>query len=155
GLGIERAFAPFADQCRNIDRIGRLAGTINRKTGRRARVLHEHSHDERPPIEAFPRVDVEEMLAASGRADPRDIDLGIEAARSLVGPLTIDNLRRRGVPEMAIQLLMHGNFNKKHKSTSHTQLALAGYLLRAGLTPNETAGVLGSTHFVGCRHILN
>jgi hypothetical protein len=56
GKGIEQAFGDrFADGCRNIDRVARLAGTTNRKTGNVARVLHEFSHDEPHPIESFPR----------------------------------------------------------------------------------------------------
>ena len=47
GKGIEQAFGDrFADGCRNIDRIARLPGTINTKTGQLARVLHEFSHEE-------------------------------------------------------------------------------------------------------------
>ena len=46
GRGIEQAFGDhFADGCRNIDRIARLPGTVNTKTGRLASVLQEFSHD--------------------------------------------------------------------------------------------------------------
>jgi hypothetical protein len=56
GRGIEQAFGDrFADGCRNIDRIARLPGTVNTKTGRLARVLHEFSHDGPHAIEKFPR----------------------------------------------------------------------------------------------------
>src|SRR5262249_52783935 len=56
GRGIEQAFGTrFADGCRNIDRVARLPGTSNSKTGRVARVLHEFSHDEPHAIESFPR----------------------------------------------------------------------------------------------------
>jgi len=56
GRGIEQAFDDrFADGCRNIDRIARLPGTVNTKTGHVARVLHEFSHDEPHAIECFPR----------------------------------------------------------------------------------------------------
>ena len=55
GRGIEKAFGDnFADGCHNIDRIARLPGTVNTKTGRVAHVLHEHSHDEPHAIERFP-----------------------------------------------------------------------------------------------------
>src|SRR5262249_18965886 len=38
GRGIEQAFGDrFADGCRNIDRVARLPGTINHKTGQLAR----------------------------------------------------------------------------------------------------------------------
>jgi Family of unknown function (DUF5906) len=60
GRGIERAFGDrFADGCRNIDRVARLPGTINHKTGRLACVLHKFSHDEPHAVENFPRGDAE------------------------------------------------------------------------------------------------
>ena len=56
GRGIEQAFGDrFADGCRNIDRIARLPGTVNTKTGNVARVLHEFSHDTPHQIDSFPR----------------------------------------------------------------------------------------------------
>jgi hypothetical protein len=56
GRGIEQAFGDrFADGCKNIDRVARLPGTINTKTGNIARVLHDFSHDEPHVIESFPR----------------------------------------------------------------------------------------------------
>ena len=56
GKGIEQAFGDrFADGCRNIDRIARLPGTVNTKTGRLAHVLPDHSHGTSHAIEAFPR----------------------------------------------------------------------------------------------------
>jgi hypothetical protein len=55
GRGIEQAFGNrFADGCRNIDRIARLPGSINRKTGELARVLQDLSHEEPHAIEGFP-----------------------------------------------------------------------------------------------------
>ena len=39
GRAIERAFAPWADHCSNIDRIARLPGTVNHKTGIVASVI--------------------------------------------------------------------------------------------------------------------
>jgi hypothetical protein len=55
GRGIEKAFAPeTADGCRNVDRIARLPGTINWKTGARATMLEffpERVYD----LEDFPR----------------------------------------------------------------------------------------------------
>ena len=56
GRGVEQAFGDrYADGCRNIDRIARLPGTVNTKTGNVARVLHEFSHDGPHAIECFPR----------------------------------------------------------------------------------------------------
>jgi hypothetical protein len=56
GRGIEQAFGDrFADGCRNIDRISRLPGTTNTKTGRPAHVLPAHSNDTPHAIETFPQ----------------------------------------------------------------------------------------------------
>jgi Family of unknown function (DUF5906) len=56
GRGIEQAFGDhFADGCRNIDRIARLPGTVNTKTGKLASVLREYSHDVAHAIESFPQ----------------------------------------------------------------------------------------------------
>ena len=56
GKGIEQAFGDrFADGCRNIDRVARLVGTVNTKTGRIASVRHEHSEDTPHAIEGFRR----------------------------------------------------------------------------------------------------
>jgi hypothetical protein len=55
GRGLEQAFSPHADHCHNIDRIGRLPGTRNSKTGKIARVLNEYSHDTPYAIGSFPR----------------------------------------------------------------------------------------------------
>jgi predicted P-loop ATPase len=67
GRGIEQAFGDnFADGCHNIDRIARLPGTVNTKTGRLAHVLHEHSHDEPHVIESFPRSITKSLLVPQG-----------------------------------------------------------------------------------------
>jgi Family of unknown function (DUF5906) len=59
GRGIEQAFGKdFADNCRNIDRIARLPGTVNQKTGRRARVV-AHRPEAVYDLQDFPFVDAE------------------------------------------------------------------------------------------------
>ena len=73
GRGIEQAFGDrFADGCRNIDRVARLPGTINRKTGQLARVLHEHSHDQPLVIESFPRTCADEGSLGGESITPSD-----------------------------------------------------------------------------------
>ena len=59
GKGIELAFGPGADNCRNIDRIARLPGTINHKTGEQAEVIG-HWPERQYALEDFPRVEVDE-----------------------------------------------------------------------------------------------
>ena len=65
GRGIEQAFGDFADNCHNIDRVARLPGAINQRTGEMARVLHEHSHDTPYAIETFPRAPVASRQSTS------------------------------------------------------------------------------------------
>jgi hypothetical protein len=50
GRGIEKAFPGRGDDCRNIDRVARLPGTINQRTGRRAWVVEnrEKMHTNSP-----------------------------------------------------------------------------------------------------------
>ena len=68
GRGLEQAFSPYADNCYNIDRIGRLPGTRNSKTGNIARVLREYSHDTPYAIESFPRASEHKKQADAARA---------------------------------------------------------------------------------------
>ncbi len=76
GRGIEQAFGDhFADGCRNIDRIARLPGTVNTKTGRLASVLQEFSHDAAHAIESFPPHDEkpkEQRDQQAGQFTPSD-----------------------------------------------------------------------------------
>lgn len=53
GRGLERLFG--ADECRNVDRIARLPGFVNHKTGATARVLEFHPERQRD-LDALPSV---------------------------------------------------------------------------------------------------
>ena len=70
-----RTFRPYADDCCNIDRIGRLPGTRNSKTGNIARVLHEYSHDRPYAIDNFPRAS-EHKKQADATSATADVALG-------------------------------------------------------------------------------
>ena len=87
GRAIERLFEPWTDNCRNIDRIARLPGSINHKTGRVASVLTiddgAYGLDDFPepiaapivapaPIEISP---TSTSTLASGETDDLDADL--------------------------------------------------------------------------------
>jgi uncharacterized protein (DUF927 family) len=71
GRGVEQAYGKdVADNCRNIDRIARLPGTINHKTGRTARVT-AHRPDCAYELTDFPFVAAEERAKISeARVDP-------------------------------------------------------------------------------------
>jgi hypothetical protein len=76
GRGIEQAFKALADNCRNIERIARLPGTINHKTGRRARVTAyrpEAVYD----LQDFPFVDAgdaDQPSKGNGKGNDYDFD---------------------------------------------------------------------------------
>jgi hypothetical protein len=53
-LGIEVAYGRFADSCSNVDRIARLPGTVNHKTGRLA-VVVSYEPTQTYPLEHFPK----------------------------------------------------------------------------------------------------
>jgi hypothetical protein len=68
GRGLEKAFGSYADNCHNIDRIGRLSGTRNSKTGAISRALHEYSHDTPYAIGRFPRASDQKKKPDAARA---------------------------------------------------------------------------------------
>jgi hypothetical protein len=96
GRIIEQAFAPWTDNCRNIDRIARLPGTVNHKMGWAAGVV-DHSPDAVYVLEDFPPP----PEPAKPSSDPK--------ARSTLGqrepwpeaelPDDLSSLIRDGVPE--------------------------------------------------------
>jgi hypothetical protein len=89
GRGIEKAFGKdFADDCRNIDRIARLPGTVNHKTGRCARVI-AHRPEAVYDLADFPFADeAAERTAAKrtpARAKAKHTSDRASAARSAAG----------------------------------------------------------------------
>jgi hypothetical protein len=98
GRVIEQAFLPWADNCRNIERIARLPGTINHKTGWRAGVV-DHNPDAVYALEDFP------PPAGPEPAEPRS-DAGAQSTPHQEWPRSeaelperLLSLIRDGVPE--------------------------------------------------------
>jgi len=137
GRGIEQAFGDrFADGCRNIDRIARLPGTINTKTGQIARVLHECSHDEPRPIEGFPRgvekpkeqeAPKSQKFEPSGKYEPIEPDdpLLAKLGDKWLGMLSADNYAAA-----------HGG------DRSRAEIAFATVAMRAGIEDSTIARCL-------------
>jgi hypothetical protein len=78
GLEIEKAFKPWTDNCRNIDRIARLPGTVNHKTGKIAGVI-AHDCDASYELKDFPEsakaeARAEEQASSSPRSDKVDLE---------------------------------------------------------------------------------
>ena len=75
GRGLEKAYGKDADTVRNIDRIARLPGTINHRTGERAKVI-EWNQARVYDLASFPRI--EESINRRQRADidfPENFDV--------------------------------------------------------------------------------
>jgi hypothetical protein len=135
GRGIEQAFGErFADGCRNIDRIARLPGTINHKTGQLARVLDEHNYDQPHTIESFPR-----------RGEKSNHEKEFQASRDYeqIG---------RDAPELAnlnpewTGRIFDGDTDKQYQGDrSRLAFAVACELVRAGLDDAFIARVLMTT----------
>jgi hypothetical protein len=89
GRGVAQAFGDCADDCHNIDRICRLPGTVNHKTGRLACVLHEFSHDTLRPIGAFPQYKEKDRKTEPNPLQKGDLDLDdFESAVFFLAELT-------------------------------------------------------------------
>ena len=71
---IEQAFAPYADNCRNIERIARLPGTVNHKTGWVAGVV-EHNPNATYGLKDFPSPDEPPRDAKKRSSSDRKINL--------------------------------------------------------------------------------
>jgi hypothetical protein len=98
GHMIEQAFAPYCDNCRNIDRIARLPGTVNHKTGWRSGVV-DHNPDAVYGLDDFPSpLQPEPELAISdqnAQSAPRQDDPKAEDEL----PEDLLSLIRDGMPE--------------------------------------------------------
>ena len=140
GKGIEKAFGDrFADGCRNIDRIARLPGTVNNKTGNVARVLHKFSHDKPHAIEDFPR----NVEKPEGQEAPKGKKFGPSAKYEHVA---------RDAPELAkldpvwVARIFDGDLDGKYQNDrSRLAFAVGCELVRAGLDDDFIARVLMTT----------
>lgn len=137
GRGIEQAFGDhFADGCRNIDRIARLPGTINTKTGRLASVLQEFSHGVPHLIEAFPRSEKVQTdqgnqqgdcFKAADKYDP------IDPADPLLAKL----------PARWLEMLLAADYATAYGGDrSRAEIAFVAAAMRAGVTENTIARCL-------------
>ena len=128
GHGIEQAFGErFADGCRNIDRIARLPGTVNTKTGNVASVLHEFSHDEPHPIESFPRgveKHTEQVAPNREKFEPSDKYEPIEPDDPLLAKL---GDKWRAMLTVTDYAATHGG------DRSRAEIAFAAVAMRAGI----------------------
>lgn len=110
--------------------------------------------------------------ASSGKKKTRvKVDISWEGARALYrdASISLPALRERGVEEHAILSLQHGdNLDRLHEehakighrvaegpygSFSLITLAIATALLKADMTPEETAAIMGDPQYPGNKHV--
>jgi hypothetical protein len=137
GKGIEQAFGDhFADGCRNIDRIARLPGTVNTKTGRLAHVLPDHSHDTPHAIEAFPR----------GVEHPKDKGAPRKqkfAPSAKYEPIEPDDPLLAKLGDKWLAMLTAADYAAKHGGDrSRAEIAFAAMAVRAGVDDSTIARCL-------------
>jgi hypothetical protein len=157
GRGIEQAFGEFADDCSNIDRIARLPGTINHKTGQMACVLHEFSHDEPHAIETFPQSDKKDRK--SPKADKTTEDVAIDWTKvrkpgwlqsvtdlpdSVPLKLKLIAGHTGNLKDLNFDLREKNLLTKDYRSWSEVTLALAAILKRCNYTPEQVAEALSA-----------
>ena len=136
GRSIEQAFgAHFADGCRNIDRIARLPGTVNTKTGRLASVLQEFSHDAAHAIESFPQRDQfdEQRDQQAGHFNPSDNYDPIDPTDPLLANL----------PAKWLEMLQADDYAAAYSGDrSRAEMAFATAAMRAGVNERTIARCL-------------
>jgi hypothetical protein len=100
GLGIEEALAELgADTCRNIDRIARLPGTVNHKTGKTACVVAHHPEALYAP-EDFPKADLDPRAGEPSAPRPNgSLPDGSISEHPAELPADLEKLIREGMPQ--------------------------------------------------------
>ena len=123
GRGIEKEFPGRGDDCRNIDRVARLPGTINHKTGLRARVV-EHRPENAYELTDFPRV--EAPLPSGGKAANSHLKNkgNGEPSRFRPGGIDVDNLPVPETIEEMIRTGRHPRNPERYESRSEGVLAV-------------------------------
>ena len=140
GKGIEQAFGDrFADGCRNIDRIARLPGTVNTKTGRLAHVLSDHSHDTPHAIEAFPRSVEKPRAQEAPNAEAFERSDNYE-------PVARDAHEIAKLEAVWVTRIFEGDLDGKYQNDrSRLAFSVACELVRGGLDDEFIARVLMTT----------
>lgn len=158
-LGKKLAVAIGADTTvYNENRILRVPGSVNPKTtnGRRpTEVSAGRFNDVTYTVEQLEAALGDVVVPPSASSTRTKITIDRAAAHDLVNTFSIDDLRKRGVNDDALALLEEGDVEGKYKHKSGNSdmlLFIAGACIRADLTPEETAGVLGTRKFPGCIH---
>lgn len=141
GRGIEQTFGSAADACRNIDRIARLPGTINHKTGRRAAVL-EHHPDRVYRLTDFPQA---EEAQPEPPKEPPPPPPGDEPK-----PFDIDAL-----PSDLRQTILEGNYEKFKNDRSKAVFYVVSALIREGVAEADIVSVLLNRAFKISEHIYD
>jgi hypothetical protein len=141
GRGIEQAFETPADGCRNIDRIARLPGTINHKSGKRAAVLEHHPEGDYQ-LADFPQAQ-EPQPEEPSQEPPKEP--GAEQK-----PFAFDAL-----PSDLKQAIREGCYEKFKGDRSKAVFFVVCALIREGVSEADIVGVLLNRAFKISEHIYD
>jgi hypothetical protein len=149
GIGIERAFGDrFADGCRNIDRIARLPGTVNHKTGGTAMVLAEYSYNEPHAIDSFPcastkAAEPEEGAASDGPTEGASVNVTLACEYQDITE-TDDRLARLEPKWISLMKFGVSSAEGKHfdNDRSRAEFDFVCQCIRVGIDDNTIASIL-------------
>ncbi len=139
GRGLEREFASRADDCRNIDRVARLPGTINHKTGKQSKVISykpENVYDltELPPPEPARDGNSSDNKSRSGRPRAAHFDT-VETAE-------LDKLPVSNAIKHLVRTGKYPNEPGRYRSRSEAVLAVLVAMAANGCSDNVMAAVM-------------
>jgi hypothetical protein len=153
--GIVQAFggkARGADGCHNVDRIARLPGTINHKTGRRARVI---AHKE----VAYPLRD----FAADTKEDENGLIIHTKELLKIDRVVDIDDLdlSKSNYEKQLRAAIKDGCYKDKWQKDdgtldrSRATFAVCCELARAGIDPTTIAAILLNRNYKISEHVYS
>lgn len=131
GIGLEEQFGTSsidADNCRNIERIARLPGTINFKTGQLVRVLAVDV-DKRVSLEDLPRVARNKRRGTKERGEVPE----------KVGRVDLNTIE---IPSETKALILEPNFEGYEKSRSERQHHVTCELIREDVSDADIVSIL-------------
>jgi hypothetical protein len=140
GRGIEKAFPGRGDHCRNIERIARLPGTINGKTGKRARVV-EHRPKNVYELAAFPRVETSAGEGTAANSHPKNRVNG-EPSRYRPDGVDVDRLPVPETIKVMIRTGKHPSDPDRYETRSEAVLAVLVAMVGEGCDDATMAGVM-------------
>jgi hypothetical protein len=140
GRGIEKAFPGRGDDCRNIDRVARLPGTINHKTGRRACVV-EYRPNRVYELADFPWVEAAAGKGTAANSNPKN-EVNREPSRRRPGAVDVAELPVSEAIKHLIRTGKDPNNPDRYESRSEAVFAVLVAMAGEGCDDATMTGVM-------------